>query len=703
VGMAIVVGALLSTASRGGIVGGLLGLVVALTAWAFVADPDPRGAGKKSDIGRWKFARTWAGRAVPFVVAPTVVIGGLLYAGPQARTELDVRLQQSITEPDLGYRAELWSQSLGVVRDFPAFGVGLQSWGEIFPRYRSFPMLGVTIRHAHNDYIEWAAEVGWVGVILTLLLGCAYVRWAFSNHEMPAIYRFGLLGALTAVLWHEFFDFGLRVPANSLVLAVLLGLMANVHWRAEATSKQSRVGAFQRVVSAAVGRWRTQGPTRRRRGSAERPTAASVTEREAEFPRARGSFGASALLLVSVACLTLGSARKFAESLLWRAASRGSSALPLTPGDATTWLEVARHLPDEPRDSRDRKRAIYTKAISLRPAYYPSYLALARLEEAPDRRLRVVDAAIFADPTESSLRLARATLLDDAGRFAEALREIEETAYSIPLAREHPYLRAEIDGLDPRVREAANRGFRRALAERPTDPSLMNEIAAIYAAEAMWKEAADLWARAADASRDWGSYGWAAGESYARAGLHDRAEAALRKTIEEAPDEGLAYLTLAVSVLLPQEKHGEAETVLEEALSRPLRQVHTHAKQRVLLLESLYRVRWAANDRRRALEALREAARIEHGDPRLQYELGLAYLRSESYDLAISALGRAISLDERNALYHYYRGVALEKTAQLPEAVQAYQRANQLQPTPASLQALARALEAAGRARRAAD
>ncbi|MGH7804306.1 MAG: hypothetical protein ACREQJ_08150, partial [Candidatus Binatia bacterium] len=78
VGMAIVVGALLSTASRGGIVGGLLGLVVALTAWAFVTDPDPRGPGNKSDGGRWRFARTWAVRTLPFVVAPTVVIGGLL-------------------------------------------------------------------------------------------------------------------------------------------------------------------------------------------------------------------------------------------------------------------------------------------------------------------------------------------------------------------------------------------------------------------------------------------------------------------------------------------------------------------------------------------------------------------------------------------------------------------------------------------------
>src|SRR6266516_2980729 len=53
--------------------------------------------------------------------------------------------------------------SLGMLREFALFGVGLGSWPELFPRYQTPPWSSLFYREAHNDYIELLAETGLVG------------------------------------------------------------------------------------------------------------------------------------------------------------------------------------------------------------------------------------------------------------------------------------------------------------------------------------------------------------------------------------------------------------------------------------------------------------------------------------------------------------------------------------------------------------
>ena len=83
--------------------------------------------------------------------------------------------------------------------------------------------------HAHNDYLELLAEAGLVGFLI-VVGGVAWFGWRtlkhwFTRHD-PQV-RGIVLGGLTSLLAigiHSLVDFNLHIPANALLLSVILGL-----------------------------------------------------------------------------------------------------------------------------------------------------------------------------------------------------------------------------------------------------------------------------------------------------------------------------------------------------------------------------------------------------------------------------------------------------------------------------------------------
>jgi len=122
------------------------------------------------------------------------------------------------------YRAtlELWSRQ-------PIWGWGLGAFREVFPAVQpAGAVASATWWHAHNDWLELLATTGIIGAALVLAglvviltrLGRVLTDGARSEDAAAAL---AALGALTAVAIHSFFDFGLAMPANPIVLAVILG------------------------------------------------------------------------------------------------------------------------------------------------------------------------------------------------------------------------------------------------------------------------------------------------------------------------------------------------------------------------------------------------------------------------------------------------------------------------------------------------
>ncbi|MGH7858488.1 MAG: O-antigen ligase family protein, partial [Candidatus Binatia bacterium] len=580
-GLTVIVAALAGSASRGGIAGAMLG---AVAFWWGAARTAAEGSRQSAGRARRKenradrlrrLFREWA----PVVVGSAIVVGGLLYAGPRARTTLDVRLAElaeKVADPGLDFRFLMWRQSLPILADFPLFGVGAGGWREVFRRYEEYPIVGYRPNHAHSDYLEWLAEVGAVGAVLTVLLVLSIVRWARGNESIPATLRWGMVGGLVAIAWHEAIDFNLRIPANALLASVLAGLLCNRSWAGG----------------------------------------------EAAEPRRRG-FAAIAIALVALGGLGVASVQQFREFTQWARVRAGSPVLAFAPQDAETWYELAMLLYRSGFRYSAPTEDCLRAAIHRRPTIEKAYRRLSLTAATYEKRRNALEAALFLDPTRARWRLAYALVRNALGQRDAALAEIEEAVYRDPQLRHHAYLQPGTANPTPDVLEAAERGFRRAVEAYPGQARLLEEAATFFFRFEHWADAAELWTRAGEIEGEWSRFGLRAGESYARLGDYARAEKMIRRAIGEDPAEQEGYRSLALFVYAPQKDAARAEEILDLGLRR--------ARERAPLLTALYEIRSGEGDRKAAVEALAKAAELEPRDLRLQLRLGSAYLELEDY------------------------------------------------------------------------
>ena len=154
------------------------------------------------------------------LVAIDVFIVGT-YFGTQRVVE---RISQTTVETEdrdevAGYAIDMW-------KDYPAFGSGLGSFPVVFPRY-SGQGTQVPYTHAHNDYVEFAAEVGLVGLSLLGLMVAMSFAVALRAQQlrrdplMRGLSFAAIMGILTLMI-HSAVDFNLQIPANALTFMLIL-------------------------------------------------------------------------------------------------------------------------------------------------------------------------------------------------------------------------------------------------------------------------------------------------------------------------------------------------------------------------------------------------------------------------------------------------------------------------------------------------
>jgi O-antigen ligase/Flp pilus assembly protein TadD len=158
-----------------------------------------------------------------------LVVLALFFVGPQGRMQADVRLGETVAEGGaFGVRPSVWKNTLRMIGDFPVLGVGLGSWPEIFPHYERGPWFPDYFREAHNDYLQFMAETGLIGLLaLVWFFGRVAAklfaaRNRLSGQEWPVFAALGL--ALGVMAFHELVDFPLHIPANALLFTLLLAL-----------------------------------------------------------------------------------------------------------------------------------------------------------------------------------------------------------------------------------------------------------------------------------------------------------------------------------------------------------------------------------------------------------------------------------------------------------------------------------------------
>jgi len=163
-----------------------------------------------------------------FVLFVAVLAGLFAWLASSEVTGALSMLKDPTADNVAGFRLHIAQDSLPLILAHPMIGSGLGTFAHVFPRYQSF-YSDFNVNFAHNDYVQFAVEMGLAGI---LLLAWAFVvffqraldeiaEWARST---DTAIRLAALTGCVGILVHSLSDFNLHIPANAMLFLVCAAL-----------------------------------------------------------------------------------------------------------------------------------------------------------------------------------------------------------------------------------------------------------------------------------------------------------------------------------------------------------------------------------------------------------------------------------------------------------------------------------------------
>lgn len=142
----------------------------------------------------------------------------------------------------------------GIGTFFP-LGAGMGTFPEVFRRFHpgDVPLF---VNNAHNDYLEWLFEGGalaGLAIVLTLVLVAARVVGVarMSGWPRERYLRIGAAIGIGLIALHGLVDYNLRIPANAVLFAFLMGLLfAPPAAAGRADERDERAGRMRSAAAA---------------------------------------------------------------------------------------------------------------------------------------------------------------------------------------------------------------------------------------------------------------------------------------------------------------------------------------------------------------------------------------------------------------------------------------------------------------------
>ncbi|MEZ5353960.1 MAG: O-antigen ligase family protein [Bryobacteraceae bacterium] len=159
-----------------------------------------------------------------------IVLGGALAALMVAAAGWETLRWRAKQDDPMRYRSQMIASAAAMAKQRPATGFGLGSFQDAYPRFATFDV-GKVVNHAHNDWVEWAAE----GIGFAILLAVPWIAWARRV-------RLWSCGA-AFVLLHSLVDYPMQRAG-----------MAAWVWLLAAVATVPVPGALRRRVSPRAGR-----------------------------------------------------------------------------------------------------------------------------------------------------------------------------------------------------------------------------------------------------------------------------------------------------------------------------------------------------------------------------------------------------------------------------------------------------------------
>lgn len=145
--------------------------------------------------------------------------------------QISPRVQTRVEDAIRGdMRPALWKDSLTIAQERPVIGNGLGSYRWMYAHFREHFRDNADPEFAHNDFLQFWAEIGAVGLVLILLVVISVVARSFriikaGQNPDDALLMSGLLGAMAGAFAHAFFDFNFHIFGNVHVFVFLLAAL----------------------------------------------------------------------------------------------------------------------------------------------------------------------------------------------------------------------------------------------------------------------------------------------------------------------------------------------------------------------------------------------------------------------------------------------------------------------------------------------
>jgi O-antigen ligase len=245
-------GALISANSRGGVLSLLCQML-----YAALLLPAVRRARAAETTGgaaalRWaqRLGGTMIVRALLIICLIAAIVFGIVWVGGDALVGSLEALPAEVGAPVEGIRwsvrrRDIWPATWQLIKAHPLAGTGFGGYWMAITEYHQASG-EKTPQEAHNDYLEFLAGGGLVGVALA-----AWFLYAFVRHARARLRRspddafgrsacFGALVGLSGIAVHSIVDFGLHLTINAVVFIALV-VIATVNIRSRPTA-QTRAG-----------------------------------------------------------------------------------------------------------------------------------------------------------------------------------------------------------------------------------------------------------------------------------------------------------------------------------------------------------------------------------------------------------------------------------------------------------------------------
>ncbi|MDP2163245.1 MAG: O-antigen ligase family protein [Hydrogenophaga sp.] len=230
----VLVLAVLAAGSRAGIATGVL-----VTLATVLLLPGPRGS---------RLGLPWRLGALAALVLLALGAVGLDWMG---------RFAGQTVAADSAFRHLLATSTWTAALEFWPLGSGLGSYAGVFPRFQPAEVSGFA-PHAHSDYVQLLMECGllFVGLaaVALWLLGrrarglAARARTPHGLDRQERLMMVCGLGLL-ALLLHAWVDFNLRIPANAMLGAFLLGALLRPLGGGDHPSPPARASGRERTTA----------------------------------------------------------------------------------------------------------------------------------------------------------------------------------------------------------------------------------------------------------------------------------------------------------------------------------------------------------------------------------------------------------------------------------------------------------------------